>query len=117
MTVGFRILLIIMAVLAFTVVIRNIRRSNMLISDCLFWFFFALLILILAVFPQIDYFFAGILGIQSPVNLVYLVMIALLIMIIFSQTIRISRLEAKIRDITQNIAIYRHDKENENEKV
>lgn len=111
MTAGFRILLIVMAALSFWVVIRNIRRSRMLISDCLFWFFFVLLIVILAVFPQIDYFFAGILGIQSPVNLVYLVMIALLIMICFSQTVRISNLETKVRDLTQNIAIYRHDKE------
>lgn len=113
MTVGFRIFLILMALLAFWIMIRNIRHSKMLISDCLFWFFFALLIIILAIFPQIDYFFAGILGIQSPVNLVYLIMIAILLFRNFKQTIRISELETKIKNITQSTAIYRHDKEKE----
>lgn len=116
MTTGFRLFLLLMAVLAFYVVIRNIRRSKMLISDCLFWFFFALLMILLAIFPQIDYFFAGVLGIQSPVNLVYLALIALLIYRDFKQTIRISELETKIKNITQNIAIYRHDHDKEKEK-
>lgn len=116
MTVGFRIFLILMAVLAFWIMIRNIRRSKMLISDCLFWFFFSLVIVLLAVFPQIDYFFAGLLGIQSPVNLVFLAMIAVLLFRNFKLTLRISELETKVKNITQNIAIYRHDHDKENKK-
>ena len=110
---GWQVFLIVIAVIAFWVVIRNIRRSKMLISDSLFWFFFALLMIILAIFPQIDYFFARIFGIESPVNLIFLTMIALLLFRDMRKTQRITELETKIKNIAQNIAIYQHDTESE----
>lgn len=110
MTVGFRIFLLILAIISFYFVIENIRKSKLIIADCIFWFLFSLLILLLAVFPGIAIFFANLLGIQSPVNLVYLIMIGLLLALTFKQTIRISQLETKIKNIVQDITIERHDK-------
>lgn len=105
MTLLFRLFLLIVAVLSFYFVIRNIRKAKLLISDCIFWFFFSLLTVILAVFPGIAIFFANLMGIQSPVNLVYLIILALLLFITFKQTIRISGLETRIKDLVQDETI------------
>lgn len=110
MSSSLRIFLVLGAVLAFYVVLNNIRKSKMLISDCLVWFFLGFLALLLAIFPQISYFFANLLGISSPVNLVFLVLIAVLFFLCFKQALRISSLEIKVTNLTQNITIERRKK-------
>lgn len=110
MTVSLRIFLIIAAVLSFYVVIMNIRKSKMLITDCLCWLFLGFVAILLAVFPGITIFFAKLLGIESPVNLIFLILIAVLFFLCFKQAIRISELEIKIKDLVQDITIKRSEK-------
>lgn len=114
MTPAFRILLILAAVLSFMFMISNIRRSRLRISDSIFWFLFAALLILLAVFPQIAYFFGGLLGIISTVNLVFLVIIALLLFRVFTLTLRVSELDGKIEELAQTIAL-NNMKDNEKE--
>lgn len=102
-----RIFLLIGAFLAFYVVLKNIRKSKMLISDCLGWFFLGFLAILLAVFPEISFFFSKLIGVESPANLIYLILISVLFLLSFKQAIRISELEIKIKDLTQNITIDR----------
>ena len=116
MTLAFRLFLVIASVMSFYFVIKNIRKSKLLITDCVFWFFFALLMVILAIFPGIAIAFADLMGIQSPINLVYLIIIALLLLVVFKQTIRISELETKISNIVQEITIDNKDREDSGEK-
>lgn len=71
-----------------------------------YWF----LGLLLALFPQISFAMSKLLGIESPVNLVFLFLILLLLLLTFKQTIRISELEVKIRELTQDITIERNKK-------
>lgn len=106
MTVAFRVLLVLASAWAFYFVLRNIRNQKLQINDSLFWFFFAVLLLLLALFPGITFFFARILSIESPANLLFLVMLAILIYRSFSQSIRISQLDNKIKELTQNMTIY-----------
>ena len=106
MTLTFRILLVLASAWAFYYVLRNIRDQKLQINDSLFWFFFAVLLLLLAVFPGITFFFADILHIESPANLLFLVMFAILIYRSFHQSIKISQLDNKIKELTQNMTIY-----------
>ena len=78
MTLLFRITLIVCALLVFIYVLRKIRHSEVKIADSTFWFIFALVILLLAVFPHIAFFFSNIFGIESPSNCVFLAIIAIL---------------------------------------
>lgn len=106
MTATFRILLLLTSAWAFYYVLHNIRDQKLQINDSLFWFFFAVLLLLLAIFPRITFFFAGILHIESPANLLFLVMFAILIYRSFHQSIKISQLDNKIKELTQNLTIY-----------
>ena len=80
MSTGLRVLLILMAVISTISVIRRIRKSRMRIEYAVFWVLFSAGLVVLALFPQICYFFAGLLGIMSPANFVFAVIIALLLM-------------------------------------
>ncbi|MBR2028080.1 MAG: DUF2304 domain-containing protein [Oscillospiraceae bacterium] len=98
-------LLLIGSVFTFLFVMRLIRKSAVRIEDTFFWIFFSLIIIILAAFPRIPYRLAAVLGFQSPINLVYLVIIFVLIVNQFLMSLKISKLTIKQKELVQAIAI------------
>ena len=115
MTTGMRIFLIAGSLLSCAYVLSKIRRSKMKTENSLFWIFFSVILVILGLFPGIADWFAGLLGVQSTVNLVYLVIIFLLLIKVFFQDQRAARTEAQLLHLTQTYAIDR-DEENAHEK-
>ncbi len=100
-----RVLLIIVSVWLFCHVLRSVRKSQVQIDDMIFWLLFSIVIVVLALIPQIATWAADLLGVMSPVNLIYLVIIFVLLLKLFSISIRFSQLEAKIKTLTQEIAV------------
>lgn len=111
MSILFRCLLVIGALISFVFILRKIRKSEIKIADSTFWFLFALGVLILAFFPQVAYFFCDLFSIESPVNFVYLVIIAILVVRQFSATVEISRLRNKVVTLVQEKALECCDEE------
>ena len=72
-----RILLIVSSLLTVGYILSRIHKAKMRIQDSIFWIIFALIAVLLAIFPQIVYWMTSMLGIESPVNFVYLVFIFL----------------------------------------
>ena len=105
MTLTLRALLIIVSVLATTGVIGRIRKAKMQIEDAVFWVLFSFLLILLAVVPRVLYFFTELLGMQSPANLLFLVIIGLLLIKVFSMSIKMSLLEEKLKTLAQNEAL------------
>ena len=115
MTTGMRLFLIIGSVLTCVYVLNKIRKSKMRTEDSLYWFFLSFILVLLGVFPGIADWFAGLLGVQSTVNLVYLVIIFLLLIKIFIQDQKAAKIESKMVYLTQTYAIDRkEDQEQEN---
>ena len=110
MTTGMRIFLIIGSVLSCAYVLRRIRKSKMRTEDSIFWIFFSVVLVILGIFPGIADWLARLLGVQSTVNLVYLVIIFLLLIRVFIQDQKAARTEAQLVHLIQTYAI---DRENE----
>lgn len=75
-----------------------------------FWIVFSFVLMVIGVFPGIAMFFAKVVGVQSPVNFVYLVVIFLLLLRTFMLTIRISFLEEKVKNLIEEIAIRENEK-------
>ena len=115
-----RILLFLGSVVVFTIISLCIRKRRIQLKDGIFWVAFGFLLILVSVFPVLAVWASSILGIQSPSNCVFLILIFLLGCHQFFLTIRISRLEIKNNQLVQNIAIYRkledegkhHEKEN-----
>jgi len=100
-----RVLLIAGALLTAIFFVRLIRKRRLQIDHTIFWMLFSMLLLLIAIFPQIITWLAGILGFVSPANFVFLMIIFLLILRLFSVTLKISRLEQQVASLTQNLAI------------
>ena len=95
MSIMLRTALIVISLLTLWYTARKIRKSQLQIEDSIFWMAFPAALVILSVF----------LGVQSPVNFIFLAVIFILIVKIFSLSLRISQLDTKIRTLTQEIAI------------
>ena len=74
-------------------------------GDAIFWVVFGVVLLALALFPGISYFIADILGIISPVNFVFLLIITLLCEKLLTVTIKLSLLEEKVEIMAAEIAL------------
>ena len=107
------VLLIIGSVFTFLFIMRLIRKSTVRIEDTFFWIFFALLLIVLSLFPNLAYSISSILGFQAPINLVYVVIIFVLIVNQFSMSLKISRLTIKQKELTQQVAITNNTINNE----
>lgn len=97
---------------AFVFVIYTLLRIQKLkikMEDTVFWIFFALIIAVLGTIPQIAYWASTVLGIMSPANLVFLVIIGLLVEKVFSISMTVSMLEEKITILSAELAIRSRD--------
>jgi Uncharacterized conserved protein len=111
MPLQLQITLIVVSVLAILYVVRKIRHSKMNISDSIFWIVFAILMILIAVFPVIIFFLASLLGIHSPNNFLFLLVIAILLLKIFLMSIKVSQLQDKLSELVQKSAILKFDQE------
>ena len=86
-------------------VLRKIRKAKAKVEDSLFWILFSFMLIVLSLFPQIAYWLSGMLGVQSPVNFVFLAVLFAMILKIFRLSIRVSQLESKQQELVQRYAI------------
>lgn len=113
MSASLRILLIVAAVITVIWILKKIRKSKVKMEDAIFWLVFSGVLLVLAVFPQISFWLSKLLGIESPANLVFLLIICLLIEKIFTLSIITSQLEEKVSILSAEIAIRSQAQEKE----
>ena len=113
MTSELRIALIVFSIIGLYFCVTRIRRTAMKIDDALFWAVLSGLILILSVFPGIAIALSEEMGIESPANFVFLIMIFLLLYKVFTQALSISRLEIKLEKLVREIALGSYDQKNE----
>lgn len=105
MTVMLRISLIVASVLTMFGIMYKIRRSKVRIEDSIYWVLFSMILIVFSVFPQIAYWMSDLVGTYSPSNFIFTLVIFLLLMKIFSMTVRISQLEMKLQELVQKIAL------------
>lgn len=100
-----RVVLVVCAALVLLFIIRRIKKSKFEVMDSVFWLFFSLSFVLLAVFPQIASFFAHLLGFQTSANFVFVYVIAVLVMRDFSNTAKIAALRKKVEGLIQEVAL------------
>lgn len=117
MSIVLRLVLIGIAFLSCLFVVQRIRKSQMRIEDTLFWLIIAGGTLILGIFPQIGFKCAAWLGIQSPVNFVFLVFIFILLFKVFILTVQVSQLQEKVKNLAQEVAIKEYNYKKKKEDI
>ncbi len=113
LTLSMRILLIAGSVATAYYVLRKIRKSRMRTEDSVFWLFFAIVLVLMGLFPGAVVRISDWIGVQSPANLVFLIVIFLLIIKLFLMDQRISKLQLQMTQTVQRIAIDKEEERNE----
>ena len=108
-----RVCLIVGSLITAVYVLRRVRHAKIQIEDTIFWLGFSAALLILAIFPGIAYWASRLLGFQSPINFVYIVVIFLLLVKQFLLSIRISQLDSRLRILTEQVALNQEKQERE----
>lgn len=108
---------IIVAIISIFYILYEIRREKLSISDSMFWLLGCVIIAILSIFPGIITSISNLVGIEYAPSLLFLIAIISLLGLIFKQVKRITKLEEKITDLAQNIAILKSKKNSSEEKV
>lgn len=116
LNIQMRVALLLGSLLAFAFVIGFIRKNRVKIEDTIFWVLLSIALLIFSIFPQIVYFGRKLLSIESPANFVFLLLIAVLLANSFYQTMKISSLEIKLKEMAQRVALDSSKAPGESEK-
>ncbi|MDO5136627.1 MAG: DUF2304 domain-containing protein [Eubacteriales bacterium] len=86
-------------------ILFKIRKLQIKMQDAIFWVVFAVILFVLGIFPEICYWLTDRLGIMSPANLIFLVVIFLLMEKIFTLSIIVSQLEEKVSVLSAELAL------------
>lgn len=116
MSITLRIILLLSAAGTVIWILYKIRRLKVKMEDTIFWIFFAGILCILGLFPEIVYELTNWIGIISPANLVFLIMIIILFEKVFTLSIIVSQLEEKITVLSAEVALRSHETAKEHEK-
>ena len=111
MSITLRILLLFAAIITAVWILHKIRKSKVRMESSIYWILFAGILLVLGLFPEISYRLGVIFGIQSPANLIFLVIIFLLMEKVFTLSIVVSQLEEKVSVLSTEIALRFHSAE------
>lgn len=108
---------IIVGVIFLVMMIELIRKNRVTLKYALLWLFSGLVLLVLAIFPQVLNWVAGLIGVYSPVNALFAILLCcgLMLMISFSVIVsgnqkasvrltqKISLLENRIRELEEKV--------------
>lgn len=116
MALALRIALFVVSLLTLIFIAKRVRSSKVKLEDSIFWFCFAVLLLLVSVFPQVFYVLSDLVGTMAPVNFVFLFFIFILLIQSFNLTMRVSQADTKIRELTQQLAIEKFERRVNDEK-
>ena len=95
--------------LATIYIINLIRKKKMDFKYGLGWLFIALCIFIMTIWPSLLLIISNLLGIASPMNMLFFLGFCFAIVVIFNLSISISHLSDMVKKLSQEIAIVRKD--------
>lgn len=117
MSIILRIVLLVAAMFSCAWIIHRIRRAQVRLEDTLFWIVSAVILAILGLFPELSYWMSGMLGIQSPANFIFFIMICLLFEKMLTMSILHSQMEEKYINIAAEMALRCKDLEKQIEEL
>ena len=109
MNIGLRMGLTIASVAVLIVVALLISKKRLNIKYSIVWLIWSLLLVFMSIFPETFYGVSDLLGIELPVNAVFLIMIALLYGLTLFVYIMISKHNEEIIKLTYEISVLKKE--------
>ena len=105
MSTDLRIGLLVASLLVFILILYFVVHRRFYIKYSIAWLLWALLILLMVIFPDPFYELSHLIGIEMPVNAVFLVMIGLLYALVFYVYVMISKHNDESIKLTYSISV------------
>ncbi|WP_167051063.1 DUF2304 domain-containing protein [Salinibacterium sp. ZJ77] len=99
------ILGIVASLVTLVIVVELLRRRQLRERHAIWWLFASVLAVIAGVFPGVLSALAALVGVGLPVNLVFFVSIAILVLVCIQHSAELTRLEAKTRTLAESVAL------------
>ena len=109
----FRVILIVVSLLTTFYILKKIRQSKLQIEYAIFWILFAGVLIVFSLFPWLVSMLTRLIGMQLPVNFIFMFFIFVLLVKMFLMTIELSTLENKVKDLTQELALEEKERADE----
>ena len=119
-TMTLRVALVLVCVATMFLMMKKIRQSKLQIESAIFWIVLAGVLVVISIFPSVADFASHLVGIYATTNFLFVFAIFVLIMKVFYMTIHISQLEAKVKELVQQMALAekrREEKEMKHEEI
>ena len=111
MNVRIQVIIAVLVLCFLLIIITMIRNKSMELRYALTWIAVGCGILILDLFPGLMGHLARLLGIASPINMLFFMGFCFSLIIILTLTIAMSRMSVRIKNLAQEIALYEHKKD------
>lgn len=111
MSIRLQIFIGIVILVAFFFIVNMVRKKKIDLRYALGWLCTLAIVFVLDLFPQIVFWFAQLIGIDIPSNMVFLVGLFVAIILIYSLTVSVSNQSHKIKRLTQEVALLRKELE------
>ncbi|MDY3048291.1 MAG: DUF2304 domain-containing protein [Rothia sp. (in: high G+C Gram-positive bacteria)] len=95
-------------------VLAQVRNQNMKEKYAALWLIVSAAIILLVLFPRLLFFFSDLIGIETPVNLLFLLSIIMLIGVSLHLTAALSKMGEDLRVLAEEVAILRAQFDQEN---
>lgn len=109
MTLRAQIILITALVIVLFVIFNMVRKRKLELKYALAWLLCDIALIIIVCIPKLLDVLAALLGIQSPMNLVFFLGFIFALVFIFILTVSLSRVTAKVRRLAQMEALLRKE--------
>ena len=105
MTALLRVVLIIVSIGTCALINHKIRKSRISIEESVFWLLISLMFVLFALFPVLPDTLAGLLGIYSTANFLFLFIIFILLVKLFNMSMKLGALEERLKTLVQELAL------------
>ena len=96
---------ILSALAVLIVVIEMLRRRQLRERHATWWLVAGVFALVIGIFPVTLEWASSLIGIEIPINLVFFVAIAILVLVCLQHATELTRLETKTRELAESVAL------------
>ena len=100
-----QIFMLLAVALYFVILFKLLQKKRLNLKYTLLWIISGFLMLVLAAFPKTLNIFANMIGVYEPTNALFALIFFCIIMILMSLTAIVSKLNERVKRLTQSIAL------------
>ncbi len=109
MSLKTQIIIAVIIIAALLIIMNMVKKKALELRYALAWLVVGGCILILDFFPKLIEKLSALMGIYSPINMLFFWGFCFSLGIIFVLTVAVSRLSIRIKELAQELALYKHE--------